>query len=192
MAGDPVARFHRWYAQAENAGVVAPDAMALATADSHGRPSVRFVLLKQADARGFVFFTNVRSRKGRELQDNRRAALAVYWDKLRKQVRIEGRVELVSDDEADSYWATRPRESRLGALASRQSSALASRPALLARWRALRRQYRNQEVPRPAEWTGYRIIPEAIEFWTHRDHRLHDRELFVRTRSGWTRSLLQP
>jgi pyridoxamine 5'-phosphate oxidase len=192
MVRDPLATYHRWFAQAERAGVIAPEAMALATADAHGRPSVRFVLLKQADAHGFVFFTNVRSRKGRDLQDNRRASLAVYWDRLRKQVRIEGRVELVSPAEADAYWATRPRESQLGALASRQSAALTSRGALLAKWRALRRQYRGQDVPRPPEWAGYRIIPDAIEFWTHRDCRLHDRELFVRTRNGWTKSLLQP
>ena len=192
MSTDPLVRFHRWFAQAQRAGVVLPESMALATADAHGRPSVRFVLLKQADASGFVFFTNLRSRKGRELEENRRAALAFYWDQLRKQVRVEGRVERVSADEADAYWVTRPRESQLAAVASRQSAALASRRALLAKWRTLRRQYRGEDVPRPAEWTGFRLVPEAIEFWTNRDHRLHDRELFVRTRDGWKRSLLQP
>lgn len=192
MSTDPLVRFHRWFAQAQRAGVVLPESMALATADAHGRPSVRFVLLKQADASGFVFFTNLRSRKGRDLEENRRAALAFYWDQLRKQVRVEGRVERVSADEADAYWVTRPRESQLAAVASRQSAALASRRALLAKWRTLRRQYRGEDVPRPAEWTGFRLVPEAIEFWTNRDHRLHDRELFVRTRDGWKRSLLQP
>ena len=192
MSTDPLVRFHRWFAQAQRAGVVLPESMALATADAHGRPSVRFVLLKQADASGFVFFTNLRSRKGRDLEENRRAALAFYWDQLRKQVRVEGRVERVSADEADAYWVTRPRESQLAAVASRQSAALASRRALLAKWRTLRRQYSGEDVPRPAEWTGFRMVPEAIEFWTNRDHRLHDRELFVRTRDGWRRSLLQP
>jgi len=166
--------------------------MALATAARRGAPAVRFVLLKAADRRGFVFFTDGRSRKGRELHASRRAAVAFYWNALGRQVRIEGRVEEVSAAEADAYWATRPRASQLAALASQQSAALASRRALMRRWAQLRRRYRRRPVPRPPTWTGFRIVPASIEFWTHREHRLHDRELCVRTRAGWTRRLLQP
>ena len=166
--------------------------MALATAGGRGAPSVRFVLLKGADRRGFVFFTDGRSRKGRELRASARAAVAFYWNRLGKQVRIEGRVEEVSPAEADTYWATRPRASQLAALASEQSAALAGRRALIARWTELRRRYRRRPVPRPPTWTGFRLVPASIEFWTHRAHRLHERELFVRTRAGWRRQLLQP
>ena len=166
--------------------------MALATAARRGPPSVRFVLLKGADRRGFAFFTDGRSRKGRELRASLRAAVAFYWHRLGRQVRIEGRVEEVSAADADAYWATRPRASQLAALASQQSAALASRRVLMARWRRLRRRYRGRPVPRPPAWTGFRIVPKSIEFWTHREHRLHERELFVRTRAGWGRRLLQP
>ena len=166
--------------------------MALATAGGRGAPSVRFVLLKGADRRGFVFFTDGRSRKGRELRASAHAAVAFYWNRLGKQVRIEGRVEEVSPAEADAYWATRPRASQLAALTSEQSAALASRRALIARWTALRRRYRRRPVPRPPTWTGFRLVPASVEFWTHREHRLHERELFVRTRAGWRRRLLQP
>jgi pyridoxamine 5'-phosphate oxidase len=193
MAADPVARFRRWFAEARRARIPLAETMALATADAAGRPSVRFVLLKQADRHGFVFFTDGRSRKGRELRRRRRAAAAFYWHPIGKQVRVAGRVEEVSAAEADAYWKTRPRASRFAALASTQSAPLASRAALLARWKALGRRYDTADaIPRPREWTGFRIIPEAIEFWTRGDDRLHQRELFVRTRSGWTRTLLQP
>jgi len=192
MAPHPIVQFQRWFSQAQRARVLLPEAMALATANGAGRPAVRYVLLKQADARGFVFYTNIRSRKGRELRENRRAALAFYWDKLSKQVRVDGRVESLPAAEADAYWATRPRASQLGALASEQSAPLASRAQLMARWKALRRKYKRQPIPRPAGWTGFRVVPDAIEFWAHRDHRLHDRELFVRARGGWKRTLLQP
>jgi pyridoxamine 5'-phosphate oxidase len=192
MAVDPIARFQRWFAQARAAGMLQPEAMAVATADAAGRPSVRMVLLKHADRDGFVFYTNGRSRKGRELRANPRAALVVHWDRLGKQVRIEGRVREVSDAEADAYWMSRPRPSQLAALASEQSAPLAIRAALVATWRALARRYRGAPVPRPPHWTGYRLVPAAIEFWTHREHRLHDRELFTRQRRGWKRTLLQP
>jgi pyridoxamine 5'-phosphate oxidase len=192
MVVDPIARFHRWFAQARAAGILQPEAMAVATADAAGRPSVRMVLLKQADRDGFVFYTNGRSRKGRDLQANPRAALVVHWDRLGKQVRVEGRVREVSDAEADAYWTSRPRPSQLAALASEQSAPLATRAALVAKWRGLARRYRGDAVPRPPHWTGYRLVPAAIEFWTHREHRLHDRELFTRRRSGWKRMLLQP
>lgn len=192
MAYDPIARFQRWFSQAQHAGAAKPEAMALATADAKGRPSVRIVLLKRVDARGFVFFTNVGSRKGQELSANPRAAATLHWDIIGKQVRIEGRVEPVSAAEADAYWVTRPRESQLAALASHQSAELVSRTSLLVLWKELRRKYRDQPVPRPLGWTGFRIVPEAIEFWTHREHRLHERELFVRIRNAWSRKLLQP
>jgi pyridoxamine 5'-phosphate oxidase len=192
MKRDPFILFQHWFGAARRAGIRLPEAMALATADARGRPSVRFVLLKGADERGFVFFTNAGSRKGRELRANPRASLAFYWDELLKQVRVDGRVESVAPVEVDAYWTTRPRESQLAARASRQSASLTSRAQLLARWEALRHRYRDDDIPRPAGWVGYRLVPDAIEFWTHRDHRLHERELFVRTRGGWKRTLLQP
>lgn len=169
-----------------------PESMALATADARGRPAVRFVLLKQGDESGFVFFTNAASRKGRELRDNQHAALAFYWDELGKQVRIEGSIEEMSAAAADVYWVTRPRASQLAARASRQSALVASRRVLVARWRSLTRRYAGKAVPRPEGWLGYRLIPDAIEFWTRHEHRLHHRELFVRSRRGWKRQLLQP
>ena len=192
MADDPFIQFQHWFSEAQHAGIRLPEAMALATADAQGRPSVRFVLLKGADDRGFVFFTNAGSRKGAELRDNPRASLAFYWDEILKQVRIDGRVELVAPSEVDAYWTTRPRESQLAARASRQSAPIKSHAELLARWETLRHKYRGKDVPRPTGWLGYRVVPDAIEFWTHRDHRLHERELFVRTRRGWKRALLQP
>ncbi|MFQ5668374.1 MAG: pyridoxamine 5'-phosphate oxidase [Candidatus Binatia bacterium] len=192
MADDPIARFHRWFAQAQKAGVPLPEAMALATADTKGRPSVRFVLLKQADERGFAFFTNARSRKGRELRCNPHVSAVIYWNQLGKQVRIDGPVEALSTAEVDAYWVTRPRESQVAALVSDQSAELTSRAWLLAEWKVLRQKYRGKEIPRPPHWTGYRIVAETIEFWTHHEHRLHDRELFVRSKQGWKRKLLQP
>lgn len=189
---DPIVRFQRWFAAARRTGTPLPEAIALASADRRGRPAVRYVLLKHVDARGFVFFTDGRSRKGAELAANPAAAFAVYWDALGKQVRVEGRVTGVAAAEADAYWRTRPRESRLAAAASRQSARLESRAALTARWRALARRYPGDDVPRPTVWTGYRIVPRAIEFWTRGEFRLHRRERFVRRRGVWRRSLLQP
>jgi pyridoxamine 5'-phosphate oxidase len=192
MNADPIVRFQRWFEEARRAGVALPESMALATADARGRPAVRFVLLKQGDESGFVFFTNAASRKGRELRDNQHAALAFYWDELGKQVRIEGSIEEMSAAAADVYWVTRPRASQLAAVASRQSAMVASRRVLVARWRSLTRRYAGKPVPRPEGWLGYRLIPDAIEFWTRHEHRLHHRELFVRLRRGWKRQLLQP
>jgi pyridoxamine 5'-phosphate oxidase len=191
---DPIFKFRRWYGEARNAGVPLADAMALATADRDGRPSVRFVLLKQANEDGFVFFTDGRSRKGRDLARNPRAALCFYWHRTGKQVRIEGRVAPIDDAESDRYWRTRPRESRLAASISSQSAPLTTRSALLKRFERARDDYRggDGDVPRPGAWRGYRLVPSTIEFWTRGDHRLHHRELFVRARDGWTRSLLQP
>ncbi len=192
MTEDPLSRFHRWYKQAERAQVPLVESMALATADRTGKPSVRYVLLKQADERGFVFFTNARSRKGQELHVNPRASGAFYWDAVGKQVRFEGHIEELSVAEVDEYWSTRPRASQLGAVASEQGAPLTSRSALIARWKAARKRYLRRSIPRPASWTGFRLVPDRIEFWTRRRARLHDRELFVRTPTGWKRELLQP
>ncbi|GIW39850.1 MAG: pyridoxine/pyridoxamine 5'-phosphate oxidase [Candidatus Binatia bacterium] len=192
MPPDPIGKFGTWFARARRAGEPQPEAMALATSDPRGKPSVRFVLLKHVDRRGFVFFTDRRSRKGRELRNNPRAAAVLYWPRLGRQVRLEGRVEPVSSDEADRYWRTRPKTSQIAASVSRQSRRLASRTELLQEWRRLRKRFARTEVPRPAYWTGFRLVPETIEFWTHRAHRLHHRECFVRSPSGWKSFLLQP
>ncbi len=192
MAVDPIARFRRWFAEASRARVPLPEAIALATVSAAGRPSVRFVLLKQVDRDGFVFFTDGGSRKGRELARNPYVSFACYWDRIGKQVRVEGRVEPVTPDEADAYWATRPRGSRLAASSSSQSRPLATRSVLVRRWHQLQRRHVGGVVPRPHAWMGYLIVPTAIEFWTRGKDRLHHRELFRRGRTGWRRRLLQP
>jgi pyridoxamine 5'-phosphate oxidase len=166
--------------------------MALATAERNGRTSVRFVLLKGIDERGFVLFSDARSRKGRELRSNPLASLALYWQPKGRQVRVEGRVEEVTPAEADAYWSTRPRQSQLAASASHQSARLHERTELLARCAQLARKFKGREVPRPVSWTGFRVRPGVIEFWTHRAHRLHDREIYHRRGRGWRRDLLQP
>ena len=192
MRHDPIAKFRRWFSVAARARVPLPDAMALATAARDGAPSVRFVLLKGVDARGFVFYTDGRSRKGRELARRPRAAVAFYWNAVGKQVRVEGRVESVTAAEADAYWATRPRGSRVAGVTSTQSAPMPSYAWLRGRWRHLRRSLAGRDVPRPASWGGYRVVPDAIEFWTRGGFRLHLRERYERTRSGWRRTLLQP
>lgn len=194
---EPIALFRRWFAQAKKTGIRQPEAMALATADGRGRPSVRYVLLKHVDTDGFVFYTNQVSRKGQDLAENPHAALAIHWETTGKQVRVEGRIEQVSDAEADAYWASRPRGSQLGGAASKQSYPISGRAALLAKWRALKTKFAGKPVPRPPTWTGFRILPDAIEFWEHRDDRLHDRQVFRRTRGSggkpaWKRVVLQP
>jgi pyridoxamine 5'-phosphate oxidase len=189
---DPIAKFIRWLEDARRARIPNYEAMALATAARSGKSSVRFVLLKGVDQRGFMFFTDARSRKGGELRGNPHGSLALYWQQKGRQVRVEGRVEEITPAEADAYWATRPRHSKLAASASHQSARLRSRAELLARFARLARKFRGREVPRPPLWTGFRVRPDAIEFWTHREHRLHDREIYLRHGRGWRRNLLQP
>jgi pyridoxamine 5'-phosphate oxidase len=189
---DPVGKFIRWLDDARGLQIPNYEAMALATANPDARPSVRFVLLKGIDQRGFVFFTDSRSRKGRELRANPLASLAFYWQANGRQVRVEGRIEEVSPSEADQYWVTRPRQSQLAASASYQSARLRSRASLLARVRRLASKVRDHDVPRPPGWLGFRLSPDAIEFWTHREHRLHEREIYLRHGNNWRRGLLQP
>lgn len=188
VAADPLEQFRRWYADAEQAGIRAPHAMALAT----GGPSVRMVLLKGAEDGGFVFFTGYESRKAGELDANPRAALLFYWDPLGRQVRVEGTVEQVSNEESDAYFATRPRAAQLAAAASRQGRILAGRAELDARVVELEREYAGRGVPRPEHWGGYRLQPDAYEFWQHRQDRLHDRLRYRRDDGAWRVERLSP
>ena len=192
MASDPISLFDKWFAEARASEPSDFDAMSLATADIAGRPAVRMVLLKGHDARGFVFYTNLDSRKGEELAVNCEAALLFHWKSLRRQVRIEGSVEAVSDAEADAYFSSRSRDSKLGAWASDQSRPLDSRETFEARFTAMSRRFEGGDVPRPPRWSGFRVVPARIEYWSDRAHRLHERRLFVRSGDGWTESLLYP
>jgi pyridoxamine 5'-phosphate oxidase len=189
---DPVARFEALLERARRASPHDPTAAALATADARGRPSVRIVLVKAFDARGLVFHTNRESRKGRELAENPHAALCFHWPALGEQVRAEGPVSLLDDAASDAYFASRPRASRVGAWASRQSAPLASREELLAAVAAVEARFAGGDVPRPPFWGGYVLAPERVEFWTSADDRLHHRVLYVRDGAGWTSSLLCP
>ena len=189
----PLQRVAAWYEDAVAAGIPEPDAIALATADAAGRPSVRFVLLKGIDERGVRFFTNHESRKARELTANARAALAAHWQALNRQVRLEGAVERLDDAESDAYFATRERGSRIGAWASAQSSELPDRAALEARVRAVEERFAGAEIPRPDFWGGYLLRPDVIELWTGRTDRLHDREEWRRDPGGaWRVRRLSP
>jgi pyridoxamine 5'-phosphate oxidase len=191
MTGDPVATFNEWLEQARAAGVTVPEAMTLATADSSGQPSARMLLLKGADENGFTFFSGYESRKGRELDENPRAALVFYWQPLGRQVRVEGTVRRLSAGESDAYWGTRPPRSRAAAAASRQSSPIGDLSALEAEAERLLAEH-GGEVPRPERWGGYVLEPEAIELWQHRDDRLHERIRFTRAREGWQSQRLAP
>ena len=189
---DPLALFDEWFAEAQASEINDPNAMALATADAAGRPSVRMVLLKGHGPDGFVFYTNRESRKAANLGANMQAALLFHWKSLRRQVRIEGPVSLAGDAESDAYFASRGRDSQLGAWASEQSSPLADRATFEAAVAAARTRFEGTDVPRPPHWGGYRVAPERIEFWRDGAHRLHERRLFTRAGEGWTEGLLYP
>ena len=195
LADDPLAQFDRWFEVArERGGVAMPEAACLATVDADGYPDGRIVLLKARDATGFVFYTNFGSAKGRALAALPRASLVFYWEKLGRQVRVQGDVEKVAEAECDAYFATRPRASQIGAWASAQSSALASREALLARVAELNAKHDGSAGPRPPHWGGFRIVPRRIEFWQGMPDRLHDRFVYRRARVGapWTVERLAP
>jgi pyridoxamine 5'-phosphate oxidase len=189
---DPLALFDEWFAEAREAEINDPEAMSLATADAEGRPSARIVLLKGHGPRGFVFYTNEQSAKGEQLTANPRAALLLHWKSLRRQVRVEGPVERVAQADADAYFASRARDSQLGAWASDQSRPLDSRATFESRFEQARRQFEGEDVPRPPHWGGYRVIPERVEFWSDRPHRLHERRLFTLQDGSWSEGLLYP
>ncbi len=189
---DPIVRFRTWLAEAEAGEPNDPNAMALATADAAGHPSVRMVLLKGLSDAGFVFYTNQQSRKGGELAENPNAALLFHWKSLRRQVRVEGPVEPVGEAEADTYFASRGRSSQLGAWASDQSRTLTDRATLEGRLEEVMTRFGDGDVPRPPHWSGYRVVPQRIEFWSDGNARLHHREVFERDGDGWTMCLLHP
>lgn len=189
---EPFARFSAWYDEAQRCGMPEPTHVFLATCDQQGRPSARVVLLKAFDEQGFVFYTNLHSRKGRELADNPSAALCFYWGPLERQVRVCGEVEAVSEAEADAYFATRPRESQLGAWASLQSSPLAAREVLLERLAAERARFAEGPVQRPPHWSGFRVVPREMEFWQGMPSRLHERAHYLREGKHWRVGALFP
>ena len=192
MATDPFQLFDEWLAEARASEINEAEAMTVATAGSDGQPSARMVLLKARGPEGFTFYTHEGSAKGEDLAENPRAALLFHWKSLRRQIRIEGTVERVSDAEADAYFATRIRDAQIGAWASDQSRPLDSRSTFDARYEQVKQRFEGQEIPRPRGWVGYRVIPERIEFWTAREHRLHDRRLFTHDGEAWSEGLLYP
>jgi len=189
---DPFSQFGAWLREAEASEPNNPNAMTLATVSADGRPSTRMVLLKGYDDQGFVFYTNYTSQKGRELLGNPNASLCFHWKSLGRQVRVDGRAEPVSDAEADAYFASRQRGSQIGAWASEQSRPVDSRDTLEKRVREVTAEYDGADVPRPPHWSGFRVVPDRIEFWTDRPNRLHDRQVFDRAVGGWREQRLQP
>ena len=189
---DPLVQFRRWYAEAEAAGVLQPDAMVVATASPEGDPNARAVLLRGIDDDGFRFFTNFESTKGHELAANPRATCLFHWREQQRQVRARGRVRRVDDADADAYWIARPRASRISAWASEQSALIASRDDLDARGDATAARFADGEVPRPEFWGGYRVRVDELELWQHREDRFHDRLRYVRDGDGWRLERLQP
>ena len=192
MQPDPMVQFEAWFENVVEANLHEPNAMILATASDDGRPSARTVLLKGYDGRGFVFYTNYEGRKARDLEANPSCALLFYWGELERQVRVEGRASRLPSRESDAYFASRPRGSRLGAWASEQSRPVRDRSVLEERIKALEAEYQNREIPRPPFWGGYRVEPEAIEFWQGRENRLHDRIAYRREEGVWRLERLQP
>jgi pyridoxamine 5'-phosphate oxidase len=192
MENNPITRFKELLALAEQLGVQPHNAFALATTDKHLQSSVRMVLLKDIDDRGFVFYTNLQSRKAHQLAGNPQASACFWWPQLKRQVRIEAQVEMVGDREADEYFASRPRGSQIGAWASPQSSELSSRDELAAAVKSLEARFAGQAVPRPPHWSGYRLVPERIEFWKEQPDRLHERDLYTRQANHWKLTLLAP
>jgi pyridoxamine 5'-phosphate oxidase len=189
---DPFVQFRQWYADAEEHGQLQPDAMVVATSTTDGHPSARMVLLRGVDDRGFWFFTNFESRKGFELAANPHVAIALHWPEVLRQVRATGRAERLTDADSDAYWYARPRASRVSAWASAQSRPIASRELLEAQARDVEARFGETEVPRPEGWGGYRVVPDEIEFWQHRDDRLHDRFEYRRSGDDWQVVRLQP
>ena len=192
MSDNPIQRFRELLAQAEKLGIELHNAFALATAGIELDTTVRMVLLKEIDARGLVFYTNLQSLKANQMTENPRASACFWWPQLKRQVRFEGRVELVSDQEADEYFASRPRGSQIGAWASPQSRELTSRQELLDAVEAMTEKFKDQPVPRPPYWSGYRLVPERIEYWKEQPNRLHEREVYTRQTDGWKFTLLAP
>ncbi len=193
LPSDPIKLFHDWLSQAKKSEVNDPDAMAIATCTKDGRPSVRMVLLKEADEKGFKFHTNSESQKGNELAENPYAALCFHWKTLRKQIRVEGIIEKATQKEADDYFESRPRARQIGAWASQQSRPLDSRESLEQRIKELENQYpEGSKVPRPDYWQGYRVIPNKIEFWWDNPDRLHDRFTYIKTGNNWNIQRLYP
>lgn len=192
VLADPIEQFHRWFEDARRAGVYEPNAMALATVDADGQPSARLVLLKGVDPRGLAFYTNLGSRKARALQADPRASLLFWWGPLERQVRFEGRVTRVEDAEADTYFASRPRASQIGAWASEQSAVIPGRAALDEAERRYSERFGEGEVPRPDFWGGFRLLPDRVEFWQGRQSRLHDRLCYRRADGIWTIERLAP